>query len=158
MKRKSVNPTLVLITEKLTALKEDRENNLFIYATRDKYLPGHGYVNELPTITSVIECQKEIQRQEIAQSSFTDSESVKAMKELGIEDDTVEAKAKPVRILGFPVKYWNDDLKVRISEIRSDKAIIDLENAKTFLTSNMSEDDKNEEFNKQLSSITNLLK
>jgi hypothetical protein len=131
MERKEVKSKLSLIKK---AIKEIEETEDFSsYITKDKYLPGVGYINEIDSISELIKAHKEVKSK--SSDDFTDS-----IKELGLaEEEIPESK---IRILGFKPEHWMKDINTRLSEIRNKTRLEKLKAAEKALTKHLSEDDK----------------
>lgn len=130
MKKSEVKNNLAKINSQLEKLKEDK---LFVYATKGKYLTAYGEVSNIETIPELIRYQKQIN----TLSSNSDQEVI---EQLGLTPEEVGPIEQT--ILGINVKYWNMDLKNKLEEIRQNTLIAKLESAKTKLEKHLSDDDK----------------
>jgi hypothetical protein len=131
MERKEVKTKLSSIKK---AIKEIEENeNFSSYITKDKYLPGAGYIHEIDSIAELIKAHKEIKNK--SNNDFTDS-----IKELGLlEDEVPESKT---RILGFKPEHWLKDIETRLSELSVSIRLTKLKDAEKALAKHLSDDDK----------------
>lgn len=154
MTREDVTKNLDIVSKKLADLKDFRANELFIYATKDKYLDGHGFVNELPSMEAIIECQRDILTFEKECLTPAVDENAEAMEMLGLAQEDLSQPTGPAILMGFPVKYWNEDLRTRINELKSDTLFRKLTKAKSLLEANLSDEDK---FTRDMSFIDELI-
>jgi hypothetical protein len=112
-----------------------------IYATASKYIPKVGSVNELETVKDLLKAQKVINEQK--------DDFAEAAKTLG-----VEAEEEEITFMGFPLWIWDNDLKLRLEELKREQLLAKYEKAKKVLKKNLSADDK---FDLAMSSISDVL-
>lgn len=137
MKRAELMSKLSAIIAKLDMLKSQREENPIAYVTRDKFLPGHGYIHEISSIPDLTSVTKYL----LDKSNIPDI--INAVTALGLTDEEVElCKGSPITILGYSPNVWKADVHNRLAEIRRSTMIEVLTNAKKALKKHMNEDDK----------------
>ncbi len=103
-----------------------------VYATVSKYIPAVGYVAELSDIKQVVKAQKLIKEQKGGLDE--------AAKELGLTEDDFQEEA--ATFMGFPITVWEQDIKNRLIEIRSEARLAKLKAARKTLKKNLSKDDR----------------
>ncbi len=146
MNRNEVKSKLELVINKITEIEEQIENDVVVYVTRDKYLPGIGSIEELETFEEIVKAQSFILKE-------TNEDNSEVIKMLGLTEE--EITKKEVKIFGLAPKYWNDDIQKRLKEIRLEIRLEKLLLAKDALTKHLSDDDK---FEMDTAGIDNLLK
>lgn len=116
-----------------TELDRISEDELgFVYATQTKYIPELGYIKEM-SFKDIIKA-KHILNQ--ANTSQFDIE----MKELGITEDEIDIK-NAEKFLGVKKTIWVNDLKTRISELRHETKVANLNADLVILLRNLEEED-----------------
>lgn len=128
--------------ETLDILKE--KDDLFLYATKDKYLPQVGYVCEIESINDLLKAQSLI-------NDKKDSDLSDAIKSLGLNENEIP-KNEDVKLLGLNIAYWDKDLKTRLEELRIELRIKALKKDLTILKKHLSENDN---FDLDMSELSN---
>jgi hypothetical protein len=132
MNRDEVKQNLLLIQAKIAEI--DSNDDPVLYATKDKYLNGVGYINEIATFTELAVAQERINRACNKKRSVEITELGLTEKELGVETE--------VKILGYKPKFWYQDIQTRLAELRKITRRAELVEAEAVLTKNLSADDK----------------
>ncbi len=131
MKRTEVRSKLTLVKDAIS--KIEKNDDVVLYITKDKHLPGIGYINEIETIGDLIKAHHEITK--LSSNDF--SESAKA---LGLSES--EIPESETNILGFKPAHWFTDINTRLKELRAETKLGKLQNAEQSLTTHLSDDDK----------------
>jgi hypothetical protein len=131
MKKEEVKSKLDLVK---AAIKKIVENDdVRVYITKDKHLPGVGYIHEIEDFKGLILAHKEI----TTKSTNDLSASVTA---LGLTEE--EVPENKVKILGFKPEHWFKDINTRLSELRDEIKLEKLKAAEATLTKHLSDGDK----------------
>lgn len=109
------------------------EEEVYLYATKDKYLPKVGYIHEVESITELLKAQAIVNKQK--NQEFKD-----VAEQLGITDDEMP-KNEVSRLMGLKTSYWDKDLKTRLEELRNKKRLDNLMKDADLLRRNLNEDD-----------------
>jgi len=112
----------------------ENSNEVYLYATKDKYLQKVGYIHEIETINDLLKAQNII-------NESKDQEYEKAAEQLGLKENEIP-KVKENLILGMKVSHWEKDIKTRLDELRVEKRLSDLEKDLGILHQHLSEDDQ----------------
>jgi DNA-binding XRE family transcriptional regulator len=112
----------------------ENSNEVYLYATKDKYLPQVGYVHEIETISDLLNAQNIINSQK--QNDFKD-----AAEMLGLKESEMPKIAESM-ILGLKASYWDKDLKTRLDELRQENRLMDLEKDLALLHRHLSDEDQ----------------
>lgn len=120
MKKEEVSAKLKAVKAKIAKIEEKKKDEVVLYATKDKYLDGVGYVSEIDTFDGLVKAQTKINK-------LTSTDITEAVEMLGLTDN--EVPNDTTRILGFLPKHWNADIKTRVSELRTEILLEKLYNA-----------------------------
>ncbi len=102
-----------------------------VYVTASKYIPAVGYVAELATIKQVVKAQKVVNEQKEGLGE--------AAEELGLTAADLDEEST---FMGFPISVWTQDIKNRLTELKSETRLAKLKVARKTLKKNLSKDDK----------------
>lgn len=130
LKREQLADKLLIIQNKLSVIRN--EDKIFIYNTRDKHVPGVGYINEVNDIEELLKFQRKI-------NEMCDNDYSKEIGQLGLEDS--EIPKVETKILGFNLKHWTGDIQTKLAEIRLKKHVNDLISTEATLMKHLNEDD-----------------
>jgi hypothetical protein len=131
MKKEEVKNNLAKINKALSVIK--KEDKIFTYATKGKYLPGNGEISEVEDIKDLIKFQHKI-------NQIAKNDNTEVIAQLGIKEE--ELPEEEATILGLSPKHWNADIKTKLEEIRHNAKIEKLNVAKITLEKHLSNDDK----------------
>jgi hypothetical protein len=135
MKKEDVLNMLNKVQTEIKEIETSIENDIVVYITKEKFLPAIGYISEICSFKDLIKAQIEID------NSSLKSDSSMAILELGLTEDEIP-KEQIIKILGFPAKYWNQDIKTRLDELRREIRLDKLINAEAQLEKHLSNEDK----------------
>jgi hypothetical protein len=111
------------------------ENNgeVFLYATKDKYLPKVGHIHEIDTIEGLLKAQNIVMESK-------DKKYDEAAKALGIEEKEMP-KSKDSFLLGIKTSLWEKDIKTRLEELRLEIRLAKLQKDAELLRKNLNDED-----------------
>lgn len=133
MKRSEVKDKLVLVNEAIA--KIEKNDDVVLYITKDKHLPGVGYVCEIDTIADVINAHTKISK-----LGTDGSDYLASARTLGLSE--TEFPMPETKIQGFAQTHWFKDLNTRLAELQTSIKLEKLIAAKKVLNKHLSDDDK----------------
>jgi len=116
------------------AIAKIQENEeVYLYATKDKYLAKVGHVHEIESIPELLKAQ-------IVVNESRNQEFNSVAEQLGIKEDELP-KATVPKLMGLKLSLWDKDLKTRLSELRAENRLNNLLKDEELLRRNLNEDD-----------------
>lgn len=135
MNKTEVKSKLKIAETTIESLEKQIKENPVAYLTRDKFLEGVGYIEEISTIEDIILAQKKINILSVNQNF------VEEIKELGLSTSEIP-EMEEVQILGFMPKHWKTDISNRLSALRLEIKLNRFIEARDVLKNYLSEEDK----------------
>jgi len=146
MKREELVENLEKVNIKLAKIEADEE--VFLYATKEKYVAGLGSIEDVSTLKELVEFKS------ILDKEFkTDvSDTIKGL-ELTPQELLEVDKGGSKKFMGIKELHWSKDVETKLSELRLDTLCQKLNDAKRKLENHLSDDDKFNMDTKDLDSI-----
>jgi hypothetical protein len=119
---------------KKTIAKIEGNDDVILYITKDKFLDGVGYINEIEDIQGLLDAKRTINKLNIVE--YKDE-----IESLGLKLSELPGKID-TKILGYTAEHWDTDIKTRLGELRIATNLSNLKQAEELLTKHLSSDDK----------------
>lgn len=131
IKREELAKRLVETQAAIEKLESSQE--VFLYATKDKYLPKVGHIHEIDSFEGLLKAQNIV-------NASKEQVYTEAAAQLGLSES--EMPRQENLLMGMKTSYWDRDLKTRLDELRFEIRLKNLKNDAAILRRNLGADDK----------------
>lgn len=122
-----------LVDTKAAIEKLENSEEVFLYATREKYLPKIGHVHEIDSFEGLLKAQNVVNQSK--EQVYTE-----AAAQLGLTE--AEMPVKESLLMGMKTSYWDKDLQTRRDELRFEIRLKNLKRDAEILKRNLGAEDK----------------
>jgi hypothetical protein len=122
-----------LVDTKAAIEKLENSEEVFLYATKEKYLPKIGHVHEIDSFEGLLKAQNIVNQSK--EQVYTE-----AAAQLGLTE--AEMPVKENLLMGMKTSYWDKDLQTRRDEIRFEIRLKNLKRDAEILKRNLGAEDK----------------
>ena len=134
IKRKQLVGLMKFVNSRLEYFKLDR---CIGYYTKDKHVPGVGYIQEIENFEELLKFKRKINElADVANADFS-----KEIEQLGLSLNEIPQKTEP-KILGFDVEYWDNDIQTKLLDLRHNIKHKQLLTAKKLISKHLTVDDE----------------
>jgi len=121
-------------SDTVTAIEELKASeDVFLYATKDKYLPKVGHIHEVDNIEGLLKAQNIVNENK-------EQVYVAAAKMLGITE--AEMPKSDSKLLGMKTMYWDRDIQTRLAELRKKTRLKKLKNDEEILRGHLGKEEQ----------------
>jgi hypothetical protein len=111
----------------------ENSGDVFLYATKDKYLPKVGHIHEIDSIEGLLKAQNLVMEGK-------DKKYEAAAAALGLDEKEMP-KQSDTLLLGIKTSLWEKDIKTRLAELRVEIKLAKLRKDAELLRRNLNDDD-----------------